>query len=181
MKKLLVLVLLLLNLPVLADNKATVKFGPIQYVSTTGAVANDLAEDVIITLGGNKGTTSGTLAITLDSSEVAQLEKGLELGVASVGDDSEGDSSVSLTLLGTSIKIKGTSTTTTSYASNNDSTAEGKFKVVDYNPSTKVLKFTLSAKLNPYTLTTSKLGQAGENKIVEKAMAVSVKAEITLP
>ena len=181
MKKLLVLVLLLLNLPVLADNKATVKFGPIQYVSTTGAVANDFAEDVIITLGGNKGTTFGTLEITLDSSEVAQLKKGFELGVASVGDDSEGDSSVSLTLLGASIKIKGTSTTTTGYASNNDSTAEGKFKVVDYNPSTKVLKFTLSAKLNPYTLTTSKLGQVGENKIIQKAMAVSVKAEITLP
>ena len=101
--------------------------------------------------------------------------------MASVGDDSEGDSSVSLTLLGTSIKIKGTSTTTTSYASNNDSTAQGKFKVVDYNPSTKVLKFTLSAKLNPYTLTTTKVGQAAENRVVEKAMAVSVKAEITLP
>lgn len=167
--------------PVMADNKATVKFGPVQFVAGSGAVANYSGENLVITLGGNKGTTSGSVAIILEPSEVDQLEKGLNLGVASVDDDADGDSAVMLTLLGSVVKVRGTSATTTSYSSNNDSTAEGKFKVVGYNPDTKVLKFTLSAKLNPYTLSSSSLGQPATNTVIEKPLAVSIKSEIILP
>lgn len=169
--------------PVMAANKAVVGLGSIRFKSTDGGsslAAANLGSNVQIAIGGTQGTSSGVLTVFLSNATVAALAKGQKLSVTSTGN--EGDSSAAnIVFLGSSVKVNGFNSTTLSLASNNDTVASGTLTVVAYNPSTKELKFSLSATAKPYTQMTSKLGVSPVSKDVNKPLKVTASVIVTLP
>jgi hypothetical protein len=115
----------------------------------------------------------------LSSEAVAALAKGQKLAVSGIGDDS--DSAADISFLGTKVTVNGFNSTTLSIASNDDTVTSGTLTVVNYNPTTKELKFILSASAKPYTQITSKLGVSPVTKDVNKALKVTANVIVTLP
>lgn len=186
MKRFFVLLLSLffLAMPSMAANRAVVGLGVVKFKSTSGGesvVAANIADQIQITIGGSKGTSSGTLTVFLPQALVASLEKGTKLDVTSTGDESDAEA-VNIVFLGTKISINGTNSTTTGVASNNDSQATGQFNVVQYDPETKELKFSLNAKVAPWTQQVTKgIGGSPTTKEVSKPIKVNAQVVVTLP
>lgn len=170
--------------PVLAKDKGVVKFSNIKFKSISGKTGSSIAattvgDKVQITIGGTAGTksvSSGTLTVHLDQSSIDEFDKGTQLDVSSTGDSVQ-DGTAYVLFLGTKIKISGFSSSTTGAATNNDSEADGSFKVIKYNPDTKELKFAINAKVSPWTRTNSDNSQDE----VSKAAKLNVVATVTLP
>lgn len=180
--------LLLASTPALAKDKAVVKFGPIKFKSTTSGDSDSVVgvqtgNNIQITVGGSSGTTnvsSGTFTIFFLASELDNFTKGYKLDLASIGDDTGDGGEAIVTFLGTKIQIKGFSSTTTGIASVNESEALGTFTVLSYDPTSKVLKFKLAGKVQPYSSSKTKLGQTPNTVTVNKPLAVNVTGEVTL-
>lgn len=178
------LALTLFTSPVLAKDKGVVKFGSIKFNSVSGKsgasiLATTVGDKVQITIGGTSGTrtiSAGTFTVFLDSDLIDTLEKGDTLDVSATGDSVQ-DGTANVLFLGTKIKINGFSSSTTGAATNNDSEATGTFKVVKYDPDTKVLNFTINAKVSPWTQTNSD----NSTKVVTKAAKLIAVAVVTLP
>lgn len=155
-----------------------VKFKTVSSGSSSSIAALSVSDKIQVTIGGSKGTSSGTLTVYLPSSFVSTLEKGDKLDVTSYGNET-GDSAL-ISLLGTKVKIKGLSTTSTGISTGDDSTASGTLTVVKYDETTRELKFKLNAKLGNWTKTVSK-GFAGSTSKVSKPTNVVANVVVTLP
>ena len=176
---LLALSVLLLCSPVFAKDKAKVKFGFVGFKSVASGDGNSVAaveqaDRINITLGGAKGTTSGTLTVIIPSSIVDTLAKGTKLDVTATGN--EDTSQAVIVFQGQKTKDNDLNTKTTGITSTNDTTANGKLTVVKYDSATKELKFKLNAKAGPWAKSTSK-----GNKDVSKPVPVRAAAVVTLP
>lgn len=178
------LALVLLGSPVLAKDMGVVKFSDIQFKSVSGKsgasiLAATIGDKVQITVGGTSGTrtiSAGTFTLFLDSDLIDSLEKGDTLDVSSTGDTIQ-DGTANVLFLGTKIKIAGFSSSTTGAATNNDSEANGTFKVIKYNSDTKVLKFSVNANISPWTKTNTN----NSTEVVTKAAKLTAVVEVTLP
>ncbi len=187
MKKIIysLLALVLLAAPVCAQDKGTASFGVVKFNSVEGSgSAQSLAAAYIgntlqIAIGGVKGTTAGVLTVLIDADQVSNFQKGTTLDLSSTGDEDQ-DGTANIIFIGTSVKIKGRSSTSTNVASNNDTQATGKFKVVSYNSSTKELRFTITGSAKPWTQMKGSLGNVTTTEI-DKPIKVSAAAIITLP
>ena len=116
------------------------------------------------------------LAEPLVSDLIDTLEKGDRLDVSATGDSVQ-DGTANVLFLGTKIKINGFNSSTTGAATNNDSEATGSFKVVKYDSETKELKFTINAKVSPWTQTNSD----NSTEVVTKAAKLIAVVVVTLP
>lgn len=178
------LALILLASPVIAKDKGIVKFSNIKFKSVSGKsgasiLATTIGDKIQITVGGTAGTkniSAGTFTVFLDADQIDDLEKGDTLEVSSTGDSVQ-DGTANVLFLGTKVKIAGFSTKTTGAATNNDSEADGSFKVVKYNSETKELKFTINAKVSPWTQTNSN----NSTEVVTKAAKLIAAVVVTLP
>jgi hypothetical protein len=164
--------------PAFAADKGTAKVGPVSLKSVSNSEgASSIAAALIgntyqISLGGLVGLSSGVVTIYLPSDTV--FEKGQEFDVTSTGDEVTG--SANLLFLVQRTQIKGSSAVITGYATTSDSQATGKLKVVAYNPETKELKFTLSAKVAPYIRTVNLAA-----KTITQPIQVTANIVVTLP
>ncbi|MDA0772951.1 MAG: hypothetical protein O3C63_08415 [Cyanobacteria bacterium] len=116
------------------------------------------------------------MAEPLVSDLIDTLEKGDRLDVSATGDSVQ-DGTANVLFLGTKIKINGFNSSTTGAATNNDSEATGSFKVVKYDSETKELKFTINAKVSPWTQTNSD----NSTEVVTKAAKLIAVVVVTLP
>ncbi len=188
MKKIIYLVLALIFIvsPVLAKDKATVGIGPIKFKSVSNSnggnsvAAANLGSTVQIAIGGSQGTSGGVLTVYLSNATIAALEKGQKLNVIGSGNSSD-STAAEILFLGTSVKVNGFSSTSTSIASNDDTVVNGKLTVVAYNSDTRELKFSLVATAKPYSKLTSKLGQSPISKDVNSPIKVTANVIVTLP
>ena len=164
--------------PAFAADKGTAKVGPVSLKSVSnsegaGSIAATLVADTyLISLGGAVGLSSGVVLVYLPSDTV--FTKGQELDITSSGDEVTGSANVLFLFQKT--QIKGTSAVITGYSTNSDSQATGKLKIVAYNPETKELKFTLSAKVAPYIRTVNLA-----SKTITQPIQVTANIVITLP
>ena len=164
--------------PAFAADKGTAKIGPVSLKSVsnsegaTSIAATLIGDTYQISLGGAVGLSSGVVSIYLPSDTV--FTKGQEFDVTSTGDEVTG--SANLLFLVQRTQIKGSSAVITGYATTSDSQATGKLKVVAYNPETKELKFTLSAKVAPYVRTVNLV-----SKTITKPIQVAANVVVTLP
>lgn len=186
MKKLfLILVLLTSSFTVaFAKDKARVKVGPIQYKSinsngNSSVAAAQQASFINISIGGQSGSqtiSSGVLSVIIPMSEIPNLEKKYTLPLASIADDGENPSEAVVIFQVTKTKINGLKTKTIGISSNNDTEANGKFKVVKYNPDTKELSFSMNGKIKNYTSSKN-----NENKDLTKVLPIRANVTVTLP
>jgi hypothetical protein len=164
--------------PAFAADKGTVKVGPVSLKSVisseggTTIAATLIADTYQISLGGAVGLSSGVVSVYLPSDTV--FTKGQEFDVTSTGDEVTG--SANLLFLVQRTQIKGSSAVITGYSTDSDSEATGKLKVVAYNPETKELKFTLSAKVAPYVRTVNLA-----SKTITQPIQVTANIVVTLP
>jgi hypothetical protein len=164
--------------PAFAADKGTAKIGPVSLKSVsnsegaTSIAATLIADTYQISLGGAVGLSSGVFSVYLPSDTV--FTKGLEFDVTSSGDEVTG--SANLLFLVQRTQIKGSSAVITGYATTSDSQATGKLKVVAYNPETKELKLTLSAKVAPYVRTVNLAA-----KTITQPIQVTANIVVTLP
>jgi hypothetical protein len=164
--------------PAFAADKGTAKVGPVSLksVSNNGGASSIAATLVVdtylISLGGAIGLSSGVVSVYLPSETV--FIKGQQFDVTSSGDKVTG--SANLLFLVQKTQIKGTSAVITGYSTNSDSQATGKLKIVAYNPETKELKFTLSAKVAPYIRTIN-----SASKTITQPIQVAANIVVTLP
>jgi hypothetical protein len=184
MKKLLCLLsILFLTVSAAQANSARVKYGPVQYPSKQGAVVSLVGSNVQVTLGGNtkNGSNVGIFTISIPASQLGELSKGKRFDVISTGDGSQADA-VSILFLGTKINVNGRNTTITGISSTNDTTANGNFRVVNYNQNTKQLRFNLVARAKPYSRQVTKgIGGSPQTKVINKNLPVKVQGTVTLP
>lgn len=181
MKKLVLLVALFLSLPASAMDKGKVKMGPISFKSVSNGSGSSVAavsqaDRIQITVGGSKGFNAGTLTIFLPSSAIDTLSKGDKFSVTSTGNDEV--NSASIILLGTKSKVnrKTFSVSSTGVSSGNDSIGSGSLTVKGYDSNTKVLKFSLKAKVSPWTFSKNGTNTEKTNNLPVKANVV-----VTLP
>jgi hypothetical protein len=164
--------------PAFAADKGVAKVGPVPLKSVSNGeggssvAATLLGNTYQISLGGAIGLSSGVVSIYLPSNTV--FEKGQTFDVTSSGDEVTG--SANILFLVQKTKIKGSSAVVTSYSTSNDSQATGTLKVVAYNPETKELKITLTAKLSPYIRTINLAA-----KTITKPIPVNANIVVTLP
>lgn len=164
-----------------AANKVSVKYGPVKFKATSGAVAASVGSKTQISLGGGSRKGSGTFNIFLEASEVAQLAKGVTFDVVGDGEDFDGDNAVLILFQGTKTKGSGFNTITYGYTSSHETTAEGTFKVISYDEATRTLKFILVAKASPYVLSKAKIGSSQSNTTVTKALPIKIAGTVILP
>jgi hypothetical protein len=164
--------------PAFAADKGIAKVGPVSLKSVNNSEgASSIAATLIgdsyqIALGGAVGLSSGVVSVYLPSDTV--FTKGQEFDVTSSGDEATG--SANILFLVQKTQIKGSSAVITGYSTDNDSEATGKLKVVAYNPETKELKFTLSAKVAPYIRTVNLAA-----KTITQPIQVTANIVVTLP
>ena len=176
---LLALSVLLLCSPVFAKDKAKVKFGFVGFKSVASGDGNSVAaveqaDRINITLGGAKGTVSGTLTVILPTNAVELLEKGTKLDITSTANEDVNQAVI--VFQGQKTKINGLNTKTTGITSTDDTSATGTLTVVNYDSDTRELKFKLKAKASPWAKSTS-----NGNKDVSKAVPVRANVVVTLP
>ena len=175
-----VLSVLLMCSAVFAKDKAKVKFGFVAYRSVSNSeggnsvAAVQLADRINITLGGAKGTVSGTLTVILPTNAVELLEKGTKLDITSTANEDVNQAVI--VFQGQKTKINGLNTKTTGITSTDDTSATGTLTVVNYDSDTRELKFKLKAKASPWAKSTS-----NGNKDVSKAVPVRANVVVTLP
>lgn len=178
------LALTLLVTPAFAKDKGVVKFSNIKFKSISGksgssVAATTIGDKIQITVGGTAGKkaiSSGALTVFLDQDIIDSLEKGDTLDVSSTGDSVQ-DGTANVLFLGTKVKIAGFSTKTSGAATNNDSEADGTFKVIKYDSDSKVLKFSIKANISPW----SKTNFDNSVDTVTKATKLIAVVEVTLP
>lgn len=175
-----------------ALDKAVVKMGPVSFKSISGKtgaslVAQQVGDQMQITIGGlkQKGRkiSSGTLTVFLPMTAInAGLSKNQKFTVVTTDNDTGADNEAIILPLGTSTKIKGLSSTTTSVTiGSEDSTGSGTLKLVKYNSETKELKFLLKGKVRPYSKTVTKGTDVTGPTDVNKNLVVKANVVITLP
>ncbi len=180
------LMLILTTVPCLAADKAAFQVGSVTLKSTSSGGSDSVAAAtqgsfLNITIGGTKGTSSGALTLLIPSSEIANFEKGYTLDLTASGNDSDAGNQALASFLVTKIKVNGLNSTTTSYATTEDSVGTGTVKIASYDAETKTLKFNLNGKVGPYTSSKAKLGQTPDTETVTKPITVKATVIVTLP
>ncbi len=180
------LMLILTTVPCLAADKAAFQVGSVTLKSTSSG-GNDSVAAVnqgsllVITIGGTKGASAGVLSILIPSSEIANFTKGYKLDLTGSGNDGESDNEGLVTFLVTKIKVNGFNSSTTSYATSDDSVGTGSITIASYDAETKTLKFNLNGKINPYIVSQGQVGETPDTNTVNKPITVKATVIVTLP
>lgn len=168
--------LLLLSAPAFAADKAKLKVGGAKGVAKEGIAVAQQGSFINISMigAGKKGGATVTILVPSNFSP----QKGEKYELFSLIGQKASDNPGKLALTGSGTKVKGRNGLT--YTTAEDSIATGNLTVKSFNPDTKELKFTINAKMSPFTI--AKAGLSGTKiKTSNKNMPVKVQAIVTLP